>query len=146
MSGKTHELSMTPEIASAIVAKKCAVDKAFRRNLRENPRQALGEAAGMEIPADLDIVLHENRPGEWHVPVPGMEILKALDAKRQEEDSKQHEGLSDEQLEQVSSGVLASFFIIGLGVPLACGIALGTTLALASVGTAIGVTQTRGKG
>lgn len=59
---------ITFEIASAIIADRCAQDGALLARLRQDPRGALEEITGRAVPDEIRIHLHQNDRHNWHVP------------------------------------------------------------------------------
>lgn len=72
------------------LAERAARDPQFRQQLMDNPRQAVREELGMEIPGDVEITVLEETPSQVYV------ILPAGAASGQ--------GLSDADLEQAAGG------------------------------------------
>jgi hypothetical protein len=87
-----------------------ATDADFRRKLIEEPRTALREALGQELPADVNIRFVENRAAATIV------LPDYLDPSAE---------LSDSQLEAVAGGIIPLVVVLGA---VAAGMALGTEL------------------
>ena len=105
---KPVELSQSMETAAATIAARCYQDAAFAEKLREDPRAAIEELCGKELPESLTIEVHENDGRTWHVPLP---------------DGTSSKELSDDQLGTVSGGfeiwisalIIAGIAAIGVG-------------------------------
>lgn len=59
------------DVEARIVARAWA-DADFAEALRQNPRKAISAELGVDVPNDLTIVVHEERPDEhtWHLVIP----------------------------------------------------------------------------
>ena len=66
---------------------KAEQDVAFRAALLADPRTAIREALGVELPGDFDVVVHEDGPGTAHLVLPPSAEL------------------TDAQLDQVAGGI-----------------------------------------
>ncbi len=45
-------------------------DEAFKKALLDNPRKTIEEVLGMELPADVEIFIHEQTPTALHLILP----------------------------------------------------------------------------
>ena len=99
-SNKTAGVGLTPsfECAAAVIASRCYEDRDFAKRMREDPRSAIKEICGKELPESLTIKVHENDGRTWHLSVPHGQTTSEL---------------SDEQLMNVSGGEVI-FTILGL--------------------------------
>jgi Nitrile hydratase, alpha chain len=62
---------MTPAMQSAwsqVIARSWS-DDSYKQRLVENPKEVLSEA-GISVPQDTRVVVHENQPGEQHLVLP----------------------------------------------------------------------------
>jgi hypothetical protein len=75
------------------LAERAARDPQFRQRLIDNPRQAVQEELGLDIPGDVEITVLEETPSQVYV------ILPAGITSGQ--------GLSDADLERAAGGVVA---------------------------------------
>ena len=78
-------LEMSQETLSAVVADRYTRDEEFRGAFNEDPKAAISQWCEHDLPSDVEVVVHRNEIGRWHVALP------ALD-------------LSDRELEGVSAG------------------------------------------
>ena len=65
-------MSQTPESQRAAYGKVIAQawsDHEFKVKLLDNPREALADA-GIDVPADVDVIVTEQKPGEMHLVLP----------------------------------------------------------------------------
>jgi len=72
------QLPMTPEATSAIVAVRYAVDADFRAAFDKDPKAALSQFGGQELPSDVEIVVHRNKDKHWHIALPEVQTEGAL--------------------------------------------------------------------
>lgn len=63
------EYSMTREMLSAVIADRCAEDRAFMKRLLQAPRATIEQAGGFRLPSHLRLHLHRNDADHWHVPL-----------------------------------------------------------------------------
>jgi hypothetical protein len=63
----------------AIIAERIAADPAFRDTLLADPRAVLSEAVGFDIPANVQIDLHEESLTQIHLTIPSSEELSDAD-------------------------------------------------------------------
>jgi hypothetical protein len=68
-------------------------DERFKRTLLTDPKSAIGEELGVELPRDLDIEVFEETPNKIFLVLPARPEAVSDDA------------LSDEQLESVAGGI-----------------------------------------
>jgi hypothetical protein len=73
------------------VVKMATEDKAFRQQLLANPKQALKSAAGLELPASVDIQVLQEEPNRMYIVLPP--------------DFKKSAELGDDELEAVAGGI-----------------------------------------
>ncbi|MFM8773224.1 MAG: NHLP leader peptide family RiPP precursor [Actinomycetota bacterium] len=59
----------------AIIAERIAADPGFREALLANPQAVLSEVIGLDIPDDVQIVLHEESLTQIHLVMPAAEAL-----------------------------------------------------------------------
>lgn len=106
-------------------------DPVFASALRQDPVAAINIAFGIELPAGLDVQLHQEAPSTLHLVLPPAPSLP-----------HDHEGLLDEDLERVAGGSLAVTGAvaasIGGGVAVTT---IATVSGLVSVASAVGTTQ-----
>ena len=102
----------SPELVAALIAERYRKDPRLRRQMDDDPKQALEQVLKRPIASNIQVVAHKNTDDTWHLPLPGTELPD----------------LSDEQLEQVSAGE-----VVYLGV------ALGAVAAVGLVGLAVGI-------
>ena len=97
-------------------------DDSFRKQLVANPHAAIKSAAGVTIPADMNIVFtdqtDENTVYVNIPPKPDMDNME----------------LTDEQLEQVAGGEVVFMTIMGVGITVT-----GASTAVGATATTIGV-------
>lgn len=74
----------------AKIMAKAAQDPKFRQELKANPKEAIKREAGIQIPPQMKIVVHENTPAEMHITLP-------------------QPALSDTELEAVAGGRVATW-------------------------------------
>lgn len=53
-------------------------NRAFLKQLKDNPHKALHEKFGLEIPAHIKIVVHVEEPNSWHLVVSGVSMPSRL--------------------------------------------------------------------
>jgi len=63
----------------AIIAERIAADPAFRETLLADPRAALCEVIGFDIPESVQVVLHEESLTQIHLTIPSSETLDDAD-------------------------------------------------------------------
>ena len=63
----------------AIIAERIAADPAFRDTLLADPRAVLSEVVGFDIPANVQVVLHEESLTQIHLTIPSSEELSEAD-------------------------------------------------------------------
>ena len=73
MSTKTRA-----ELEAELVAR-VTVDDAFRARLLENPKEAIRQAAGIDIPEDFTIQVHEENSVTVHLVLPASDQLTEAD-------------------------------------------------------------------
>ena len=110
---KPLELSQSMETAAATIAARCYQDAAFAKKLRADPRAAIEELCGKQLPESLVIEVHENDGRTWHVPLP---------------DGTSSKELSDAQLGTVSGGFEIIFSVLIAGA-LAASVAVAAGVA-----------------
>lgn len=66
----TGRPALTPELAAAHWAMLYNEDESFRAAFDEDPRMAVSQLVGQEVPADVKLVIHRKKYGEIHVTVP----------------------------------------------------------------------------
>lgn len=103
--------------AEAKIAAKAMEDEAFRAKLLSDPKSAIAESTGLEFPAEVNIVVHEETDDTLHLVIP-----PAIP-----------DELTDDQLEAVAGGAV---FIGGkaVGKAVGLGIAGGAASGLAGAG------------
>ena len=117
------------------VLKKAQADPAFRKKLIADPRAAVYDAVGLEIPKGLEVKVFENTADTIHLPIAAKPDPNAE--------------LSEAELEQVAGGKLtqqqgaAVGACTGVGVGLAAGCVLG---AIATLGLSAAVSVGVGAG
>ena len=67
-----------PELEAELIAR-VAGDDAFRARLLENPKEAIRDAAGIDIPDDFAIFVHEENSSSAHVVLPASSRLTEAD-------------------------------------------------------------------
>lgn len=100
--------------AEAKIAARAMEDEDFRAKLLADPKAAVAEATGLEFPAEVNIVVHEETADTLHMVIP-----PAIP-----------DELTDDQLEAVAGGAVfagATAKAVGLGI--AGGAASGATAA-----------------
>ncbi len=120
----TASLPLNMETLGAYIARRCETDADFSSSFRAAPRDCLAKMAGINLPEELQIVLHENDENSWHIPINDEEIP--------------NQALTDQQLQDVSAGegLLVSQVIFGAVV----GAVLAGTLTTVIGGVAVGIT------
>ena len=63
----------------AIIAERIAADPGFRETLIANPQAVLSEVIGLDIPDNVQIVLHEESLTQIHLVMPAAEALNDAD-------------------------------------------------------------------
>jgi hypothetical protein len=63
----------------AVIAERIAADPAFRDTLLADPRAVLSEVVGFDIPANVQVVLHEESLTQIHLTIPSSEELSEAD-------------------------------------------------------------------
>ena len=66
------------ELEAELIAR-VADDDAFRARLLENPKEAIHEAAGIEIPEDFSVQVHEENSMTVHLVLPASDQLTEAD-------------------------------------------------------------------
>jgi len=122
----THQIPLTPESSAALIAQRCAQDPDFRQRLKEDPRACLAEAAGEELPEDLEIVLHQNSGDTWHVPIP---------------DYLGDRELSEKEMGELAGGELVTITTGGLLLAAAATIAAGLIAGGLTTGLTVGLIE-----
>lgn len=116
-----------PESTNAAIGKlikKAWSDASFKQRLLSDPKPAIADASGIELPASLKVRVHEDKPGLKNLIVPV---------------NPNSEDLSDADLEAIAGGALSK----GVQTATGCGIAGAVTggvaagLAFTVVGAAI---------
>ena len=63
----------------AIIAERIAADPGFRDALLADPRAVLSEVVGFDIPASVQVVVHEESLTQIHLTIPSRESLSDAD-------------------------------------------------------------------
>ena len=63
----------------AIIAERIAADPGFRDTLLADPRAVLSEIIGFDIPASVQVVVHEESLTQIHLTIPSRESLSDAD-------------------------------------------------------------------
>lgn len=63
----------------AILAERIAADPAFRDALLANPRGVVSEIVGMNLPDNVEVILHEESLTQIHLTIPGTGALSDAD-------------------------------------------------------------------
>ena len=63
----------------ALIAERIAADPAFRDALLADPRGVVSEVVGFDIPANIQVVLHEESLTQIHLTIPSSEVLADAD-------------------------------------------------------------------
>ena len=63
----------------AMLAERIAADPAFRDALLADPRSVVSEVVGFDIPANVQVVLHEESLTQIHLTIPPSEVLDDID-------------------------------------------------------------------
>ena len=63
----------------AVLAERIAADPAFRDALLADPRGVVSEVVGFDIPANIQVVLHEESLTQIHLTIPPSEVLADAD-------------------------------------------------------------------
>ena len=63
----------------AIIAERIATDPGFRDTLLADPRAVLSEIFGFDIPASVQVVVHEESLTQIHLTIPSRESLSDAD-------------------------------------------------------------------
>ncbi len=63
----------------AVIAERIAADPAFRDTLLADPRAVLSEVVGFDIPANVQVVLHEESLTQIHLTIPSSAELSEAD-------------------------------------------------------------------
>ena len=63
----------------AMLAERIAADPAFRDALLADPRGVVSEVVGFDIPANIQVVLHEESLTQIHLTIPPSEVLDDID-------------------------------------------------------------------
>lgn len=64
------ELAATPELAAAQWSKLYRENAEFRAEFDKNPRKAISRRVGVDLPAEIKVVVHRKKAGEIHITVP----------------------------------------------------------------------------
>ena len=56
---------------------RAAEDEGFRSLLREDPRKAVSQAVGWDVPDDIKLVVHEEDSATFHLVLPASDRLSA---------------------------------------------------------------------
>jgi hypothetical protein len=72
-------MSHTRESIDQVIAERIAADPAFRDALLSDPRSALANLTGMEIPEGVTISVYEESPVNIHLVIPAAEELSEAD-------------------------------------------------------------------
>jgi len=96
-SEQSVELAATPELAAAQWSKLYRENADFRAEFDKDPRKAISRRVGVDIPAEIKIVVHRKKAGEIHITVP----------EDVDEDAFDMSDISDEALRDLSGGAQA---------------------------------------
>jgi hypothetical protein len=103
----------------AQVLKKASTDPKFLQKLKTDPKSAVYEASGLEVPKGLELKVWENTATTFHMPIPAKPSAKAE--------------LSAAELEQIAGGKMSQHQkceVGGIASTAACGIGSGILGAL----------------
>ena len=130
LAEQMRQLPFSPELAAALIADLCRTDRQFADQMRTNPlgciRKALADHGQDALPEGFKVRVHENRDDIWHLPLPRAGLEQHL--------------LAEEQLENISGGIVVSSTLLLVGIASAIGISL---LVGAGVGTGIGAAEAK---
>jgi len=96
------DLPKTAETAAAWVAQNYISDGAFRAEFDKNPKAAVADLFGGELPPGVEIKVHHNSEKCWHVTLPSSQEVTAME---------------DGDIESVAGGFLGDLIRIGQNRP-----------------------------
>ena len=76
---EANKETVTISVMRERLLEKAAEDEAFRARLLADPKDAIRDALGMEIPDELTISVHEEEPGTSHLVLPPSPALAEAD-------------------------------------------------------------------
>lgn len=126
-------LPLVNEVLGVFAASECAHDAALAQALVSDPKSALKQAAGIDVPADMHVQPVHNSADEVHVAIPAYAVLERGDAKA---------ALHEADLKDVSGGEI--FITLGVVGGVAAGVAVGGAVA-GGVGAKIAKDKKKGK-
>ena len=76
-----HGMKTRAELDADLISK-AAEDEGFRSLLREDPRKAVSQAVGWDVPDDIKLVVHEEDSATFHLVLPASDRLSNSDMAR----------------------------------------------------------------